>query len=91
MGQELKVSVKFFLVLVQMYVQFFSFQRFLIIKKVLNANANALFFRKYDAFFSLPKKCAKNYPELLLPVHGNDKILILNHILQVENYHSFQI
>ena len=21
------------------------------------------FFRKYDAFFSLPKKCAKNYPE----------------------------
>ena len=22
-----------------------------------------LFFRKYDAFFSLPKKCAENYPE----------------------------
>ena len=21
------------------------------------------FFRKYDAFFSLPKKCAENYPE----------------------------
>ena len=23
----------------------------------------SLFFRKYDAFFSLPKKCAENYPE----------------------------
>ena len=22
-----------------------------------------VFFRKYDAFFSLPKKCAENYPE----------------------------
>ena len=34
------------------------------------------FFRKYDALLSLPKKCAENYPELLHPVHGNDKILI---------------
>ena len=23
----------------------------------------------------MPKKCAENYPELLHPVHGNDKIL----------------
>ena len=39
--------------------------------------------------FQIAQKCAENYPELLHPVHGNDKILILNHILQVKNYHSF--
>ena len=39
--------------------------------------------------FQIAQKCAKNYPEH--PVHGDDEILILNHILQVENYHSFKI
>ena len=34
--------------------------------------------------FQIAQKCAENYPELLHPVHGNDEILILNHILQVK-------
>ena len=25
-----------------------------------------IFFRKYDGFFSLPKKCAENYPEKVI-------------------------
>ena len=42
-------------------------------------------------FSNCPKNGAQNYPELLHPVHSNDRILILNHILQVKNYHSFKI
>ena len=32
----------------------------------------------------IAQKCAENYPVLLHPVHGNDKILILNYILKVK-------
>ena len=32
-------------------------------KKLNKPLYRLLFFRKYDPFFSLPKKCAKNYPE----------------------------
>ena len=28
---------------------------------------------------------------LLHPIHGNDKILNLNHILQIKDYHSFKV
>ena len=42
--------------------------------------------------FQIAQKCAENYPELLNPVYGNDKILILNHIYsKLINYHSFKI
>ena len=45
--------------------------------------------------FQIAQKFAENYPELLhlvLTCHdGNDKILIMNHMLQVKNYHSFKI
>ena len=41
--------------------------------------------------FQIAQKFAENYPKLLNPVHGNDKVLILNHILQVKNYHTFKI
>ena len=39
----------------------------------------------------MPKTCAENDPEVLLLVHGNDKTLILNNILQVKNYQSFKV
>ena len=39
----------------------------------------------------MPKKCAENYPEQLHQVHGNDKTLILNNILQVKNHISFKV
>ena len=29
----------------------------------VNDHVKGFFFRKYDAFFSWPQKCAKNYPE----------------------------
>ena len=41
--------------------------------------------------FQTAQKCAENYPELLHPVQGNDKIFILNHILQVMNHHAFKM
>ena len=41
--------------------------------------------------FQTAQKCAENYPELLHPVQGNDKIFILNHILQVMNHHGFKM
>ena len=31
--------------------------------QIKNNSYKVAFFRKYDAFFSLPKKCAENYPE----------------------------
>ena len=43
------------------------------------------------ADFQIAQKCAENYPELLHPVQGNDKILVLNHTLQHKDYHSFKI
>ena len=43
-------------------------------------------------FSNCPKNVgAENYPELSHPVHGNDKILILNNILKFKNCHSFTI
>ena len=40
--------------------------------------------RMYWRIFTLPKKGAKKYPELIHPGHGNDKILIVLNILRVK-------
>ena len=40
-----------------------------------------------DRFSNCPKNVPKPNPELLHPVQGNDKILILNNILKFKNYH----
>ena len=41
-------------------------------------------------FLPLPKNIPKNCLQLSYPVHGNDKILILNNILQVKKYYIFK-
>ena len=47
--------------------------------------------RKYWMIFPLPKMGAENYPGILLPVHGNDKILKVFNILKVKKHHIYKI